>query len=263
GDRHPGDLRRAAAAAAGDGLELADGVRCAQRGRGGLRTVVAAGHTGRHHGPDRRLRDRRGYRVDRRCLQAARVSASVGTSLEVDMGTMIPCIEEESTIKRVMLLGSIGLAGCAATAVLPLHAQGPPARLTTFLQQRIGVDQTQLAAIERGDAVVKVLETDIKRDVAVFGIITVDVPRAFYVTRLQDFPNSLRARTRPHFGIFSTPASPADVADATVPPHDVDDVKKCKPGDCRIKMPAAEMQRLQSEIDWSAADPGTQLNAYA
>src|SRR4029077_5699468 len=137
---------------------------------------------------------------------------------------------------------------------VPLRAQQPPARLATFLQQHIGLDSARIAAIESGDAVVKVLETDIKRDFAVFGIITVDVPRRFYVTRLQDFPNSLRARTRPHFGIFSTPASPADVAAAPVPPHDVDDVKKCKPGDCRIKMPAADMQRLQSEIDWSAAD---------
>ncbi|HXI65886.1 MAG TPA: hypothetical protein VNH14_15405 [Gemmatimonadales bacterium] len=154
-----------------------------------------------------------------------------------------------------------GVMLLSAIAVIPLHAQGLPARLTTFLQQRIGVDQGQLAAIERGDAVVKVLETENKRDVAVFGIITVDVPRTFYVTRLQDFPNSLRARTRPHFGIFSTPASPADVADATVPAQDAHDVKKCKPGDCKIKMPAADMQRLQSEIDWSA-DPGTQLNAY-
>ena len=158
------------------------------------------------------------------------------------------------------LAGYVALAG--AVMRVPLRAQQPPARLATFLQQHIGLDSARIAAIERGDAVVKVLETDIKRDVAVFGIITVDVPRRFYVTRLQDFPNSLRARTRPHFGIFSTPASPADVADATVPPHDVDDVKKCKPGDCRIKMPAADMQRLQSEIDWSAADPGTQLNAY-
>ncbi|HEV2750197.1 MAG TPA: hypothetical protein VGV12_06690 [Gemmatimonadales bacterium] len=156
----------------------------------------------------------------------------------------------------------IALAGCAATAVIPLHAQGPPARLTTFLQQSIGLDQDQLAAIERGDVVVKVLETQNKRDVAVFGIITVDVPRVFYVTRLQDFPNALRAPTRPHFGIFSTPASPADVADATVPAQDFDDIKKCKPGDCKFKMPAADMQRLHSEIDWSAADVGTQLDAY-
>ena len=160
------------------------------------------------------------------------------------------------------LLGCIALAGCAAVVVIPLRAQGPPARLTSFLQQHIGVDQGQLAAIERGDAVVKVLKTENERDVAVFGIITVDVPRAFYVTRLEDFPNSLRAPTRPHFGIFHTPASPADVADATVPAHDVDDVKQCTPGDCNFKMPAADMQRLHNEIDWSAPHPETQLTAY-
>ncbi|HVH30329.1 MAG TPA: hypothetical protein VNA31_01500, partial [bacterium] len=132
------------------------------------------------------------------------------------------------------LLGYVALVGCAATAVIPLHAQGPPVRLTTFLQRHIGVDQAQLAGIERGDAVVKELKTVNERDVAVFGIITVDVPRRFYVTRVQDFPNSLQAPTRPHFGIFSTPASPAVVADATVAAQDVDDVKKCKPRDCNI-----------------------------
>lgn len=159
-------------------------------------------------------------------------------------------------------LGYIAVAGCAAIGVLPLPAQGPPARLTTFLQRQIGVDQAQLAAIERGETVVKVLKTENERDVAVFGIITVDVPRAFYVTRLEDFPNALRAPTRPHFGIFSTPASPADVADATVAAQDVKDIKDCEPGDCNIKMPAADMQRLHREIDWSAADPRRQLDAY-
>src|SRR6266550_3434969 len=114
------------------------------------------------------------------------------------------------------LLGWVALAGCGATVGVPLHAQHPPASLATFLQQRIGLDSARIASIEHGDAIVKVLDTENKRDVAV----------------------------------------------ATVPAHDVDDVKKCKPGDCKIKLPAAEMQRLQSEIDWSAADPGTQLNAY-
>src|SRR5258708_10212324 len=159
------------------------------------------------------------------------------------------------------LLGCVVLAGCGATVGVPLQGQQPPARLATFLHQRIGLDSARIASIERGDVIVKVLDTENQRDVAVFGIITVDVPRTFYVTRLQDFPNSLRAQTRPHFGIFSTPASLADVADATVPAHDVDDVRKCKPGDCRIKLPAADMQRLQTEIDSSATGPGTQLTA--
>src|SRR2546422_10576935 len=76
------------------------------------------------------------------------------------------------------LLGCVALAGCGATVGFPLHAQQPPARLATFLQQRIGLDSARIASIEHGDAIVKVLDTENKRDVAVFGIINVDVPRS-------------------------------------------------------------------------------------
>src|SRR5690348_9017154 len=96
----------------------------------------------------------------------------------------------------------VALIGCGAALSVPLHGQQPPAKLVSFLQQRIGLDRGQLESIERGDAIVKVLETENKRDVAVFGIIAVDVSREVYVTRLQDFPSSLRAPTRPRFGIF-------------------------------------------------------------
>ncbi len=160
------------------------------------------------------------------------------------------------------LLGYVALAGCGATVGVPLAAQQTPARLATFLQQHIGLDQAQLASIERGDAIVKVLDTENKRDVAVFGIIAVDVPREVYVARLQDFPSSLRAPTRPRFGIFQVPASAADVEGASVARNDVGDLKDCHPGDCKIKLPATDMQRLHADIDWAAADPQGQLNAY-
>jgi len=160
------------------------------------------------------------------------------------------------------LLGYVALAGCGATMGVPLHAQQPPARLATFLQQRIGLDSARIASIERGDVIVKVLDTENKRDVAVFGIIALEVPREVYVARLQDFPSSLRAPTRPRFGIFQVPASAADVERASVARNDVGDLKDCHPGDCKIKIPATDMQRLHADIDWAAADPQGQLNAY-
>jgi len=64
------------------------------------------------------------------------------------------------------LLGCVALAGCGAAVGVPLQAQQPPARLTTFLQQRIGLDSARIASIERGDVIVKVLDTQNKRDVA-------------------------------------------------------------------------------------------------
>jgi len=156
----------------------------------------------------------------------------------------------------------MALLGCVATAA-PLPGQQTPAALVRFLRQSIGLDTAQLAAVERGAAVVKVLETKNQRDVAVFGIITADVPRQRYVARLQDFPSSLRAPTRTRFGIFSDPATAADVQGLVVDRQDVSEMKDCRPDDCKIKLPATEMKRLREDIDWSAADPQVQVTAYA
>jgi len=145
---------------------------------------------------------------------------------------------------------------------MPLYAQAPPAKLAAFLHQRIGLDSAHVAAIEGAEPVVKILETQSTRDVAVFGIIRVDVPREFYVARLQDFASSLTAPTRPHFGIFHDPAVAADVAAATVAEHDVAQLKDCRPGACASKLPAADMQRIHDQIDLSSPDARSQLNAY-
>jgi len=69
-------------------------------------------------------------------------------------------------------------------AVAPLPGQQTPGSLLRFLRNSIGLDTAQLAAVERGAGVVKVLDTKNQRDVAVFGIITADVPRQRYVARL-------------------------------------------------------------------------------
>ncbi len=140
-----------------------------------------------------------------------------------------------------------------------------PSQLTNFLQQNIGFDAGQLAAIERGEPVVKVLETRDRRDVAVFGVVTMPIGREQYVRALRDFPTSLRTPNRTQLGIFSDPATAADVAAVTINGRDVAEMKSCKPGDCVVKLPATDMRRIHDEMNWSASptDLQTQLNAYA
>lgn len=153
------------------------------------------------------------------------------------------------------------LLGIALAAQAPVQGQGPPPKLTAFLRQRIGLDSVQLAAIERGETVVKELKTSNGRDVALFGIAVVDMSRQAFVARAANFSSSLSAPTR-RFGIFHDPAAAADVAAATMPADDLDEMQKCRPGDCKIKMPAADMQRLQSEVDWSSPNAQAQVSAY-
>src|SRR5467141_4842918 len=140
-----------------------------------------------------------------------------------------------------------------------------PARLTEFLQRSIGFDARELAAVERGEPVVKVLETRDRRDVALFGIITSALGREPYLRALRDFPTSLRTPNRTQLGIFSSPAVEADVAAVTINSRDVAEMKSCKPGDCVVKLPATDMRRIHDEMNWSASpsDLQAQLNAYA
>jgi hypothetical protein len=148
--------------------------------------------------------------------------------------------------------------------LLLLQVTAPP-ELTNFLQYSIGFDAQQMAAVERGEAVVKVLETRDRRDVALFGIITTAVGRDQYVRALRDFPTSLRTPNRTQLGIFSNPAKEADVAAVTINARDVAEMKSCKPGDCVVKLPATDMRRIHDEMNWSASpsDLQAQLNAYA
>ena len=149
-----------------------------------------------------------------------------------------------------------------ATALLQTQA---PASLTAFLQQRVGFDAAQLAAVERGETVVKVLETRDRRVVTVFGIVTTAMPRADYAARARDFQTALATPNRTRFGIFGVPPAGGDVAAVQVTARDVADMRDCKPGDCVAKLPAGDMQRVKSEVNWSASAPEiqAQLSAFA
>jgi len=153
------------------------------------------------------------------------------------------------------------------TFLVLLQAATPqrPAQLTQFLQQSIGFDAEQLGAVERGEAVVKVIEARDRRDVVVFGIITSPVSREQYVRALRDFSTSLHTPNRTQLGIFSDPATETDVAAVTINPRDVAEMKNCKPGDCVVKLPATDMRRIHDETNWSApaAEVQGQLSAYA
>jgi hypothetical protein len=146
--------------------------------------------------------------------------------------------------------------------MLLLQAVAPP-QLTQFLQQNIGLDATQLAAVERSEPVAKVLEARDRRDVALFGIVTVPVTRDAYVRAARDFPASLRTPNRTQLGIFSNPATESDVAAVTINSRDVAEMKDCKPGNCVAKLPATDMQRIREQMNWSAPDLQAQLSAYA
>jgi hypothetical protein len=149
------------------------------------------------------------------------------------------------------------------TLLMLLQVAPPPprsAQLTRFLEQSVGLDTAQLAALERGEPVAKVLPSS-GRDVALFGIVTVPRSRAAFTRAARRVPAALQTSQR-ILGLFSNPAVETDMAAFMIPRRDADALKDCKPGHCAIKLPALEMQRIRAQTDWSAPDLDAQLSAY-
>ena len=114
-------------------------------------------------------------------------------------------------------------------------------------------------AIEEGQPVVKLLPIQDKREVAVCGLVNLHVPAEVF---LQSFRESMARRSDPailEIGRFSSTPTLDDLQSLTLEPRDIDDLKTCVAGDCKVKLSAEMMQRFQNEIDWTAPDYRSQV----
>jgi hypothetical protein len=148
---------------------------------------------------------------------------------------------------------------CGLVLHAPAQAQQSAPDLASYLEQDIDLNAKQRASVEHGQSVAKVLGSPIDRDVVVFAIMAVDVPRPWFVEHFTAVDVPLRSPTRTNFGIFGTPASPSDVGALAISKDDIKDLKACRPLSCHFKLPASGMAFLSEHVDWNAPDVGARL----
>ena len=151
----------------------------------------------------------------------------------------------------------VTLAPPAAAQGAPL-TPGEPAR---FLSKYIGLSPAEIEQAKKGEVVTKVLNAADRDEVALFGIVAVNMSRDDVVKRVRDLPNFLRSPGRTAFGLFSTPAVATDVSAFTIDGSDFDVIKGCHPGDCDVKMPAKNIEAFGKGIDWSSPSARAQVEA--
>jgi hypothetical protein len=140
-------------------------------------------------------------------------------------------------------------------------AQVPAGEPARFLQRYIGLTADQIEQAKRGTVVTKVLASDDPEEIALFGIVAVDAPREEIVRRVRDLPTFLRTPGRAAFGLFHRPATVDDARAFVAEQSDLDALRKCRPGQCDVKMPAARMDEFRGAIDWSSGAAGAQVAA--
>ena len=164
---------------------------------------------------------------------------------------------------RHRVVGAVCLILLSLAVVRTANAQARWRTLDDFLARGIGLTASENAALTRGETVPRTLPTGDTRDVAVFGVVRIDVPRSFFIDRQRDFPRALRTPTRTEAQLISDPAVAGDLQAFDVSDDDLKELRKCKPNDCNFKLPATEMNRLRSSVDWSAPGARSRVAAYA
>ena len=130
----------------------------------------------------------------------------------------------------------------------------------TFLKTHIGFTDRDIRDMEQGKVVTKALETPVKQEVALFGIVWINGDMDAFVAKQVDIENFEKGKGVLNTKKLSDPPRLEDFAELTFPAKDLDAIPECEPGDCEVKVDAANLKRLQEEIDWSRPDAHARAN---
>ena len=143
-------------------------------------------------------------------------------------------------------------------AALPGRAQ-TAADLKTYFTN-LGLSQDQMAAIDKGEAFAKTLQSRIPDEIFVFGAVYIQATPEKYVKLANNFD---RLRKLPEFlalGRFSNPPQLSDLKGFDLDDGDIKELKDCKVGDCKLQLPAKAIEEIPKAVDWSSPNADEQAN---
>lgn len=136
-----------------------------------------------------------------------------------------------------------------------------PEGLERYLAAEVHPTAGERQALLAGGPVTKLLPSDQTKEVAVFGAIWIDTPAADYVDRVVDIENFEKGggfrRTRK----ISDPPALGDFAEIELSAKDVKDLRRCRPGDCEIKLSASGLEAFRTQVRWGTAGEKTDAEA--
>jgi hypothetical protein len=162
-------------------------------------------------------------------------------------------------MRRILLPGVLALAAVYGTTTPGAGSSLPP-RLESYLTA-VSATAKDREALVNGEPVTRMLDSDASKEVAVFGAIWIAAPIHRYVTAIQDIEGFERGGGFKVTKRISNPPALADFAALQLPDEDLDDLRKCRVGDCEIQLGEASLQRFHDEIDWNGAGAPQAANA--
>jgi hypothetical protein len=152
-------------------------------------------------------------------------------------------------------------AGLAVTlaAVSAARPAAPDRPVDVFLRKVVGFADADVASVDAGRVVAKQLPAADKAEIAAFGAVRVQADKAAALRRFREIEFLRGAPSVLESGWFGKPPRPGDLEGLTLEDADVEAARKCRPGDCALKLASSAMDRIRTEL----AGPSAQAKPKA
>ncbi len=121
-----------------------------------------------------------------------------------------------------------------------------------FLTREMGFSKTEFATFDAGKVVVRSLKPEEKGEIGVVGIVRVACTKERFLEQFRRFERFRSGRNIVALVRFSAPPVLSDLGGLTVEAGDLKAFRFCERGDCAVKLSERGMQRLRTEVSWSA-----------
>jgi hypothetical protein len=158
----------------------------------------------------------------------------------------------------VIALAVLTLPPAPRSADVP-HAL-PPA-LDTFLSEAVRATAADRDALTSGQPLVRLLDSDPAKEVAVFGAVWIDATPAAYVTALSDIERFERGDAIHVTKRIGDHAAASDFAAMSMTDEDFSDLKNCQLGDCALKVDERSLHTFRAAVDWRKPTARADANA--
>jgi hypothetical protein len=152
-----------------------------------------------------------------------------------------------------------GLVLTATVAQMPLPVAGVSPDVHGVLTTDLKFTPSEMSDLAAGKVVRHSIESSTPGEIAAVGGTWVGVPVDSFLKAFRDIVTFKKGEGVLQIGRFSDPPQVDDLAALTLDDEDFD-ARRCRVGDCSIRLSAADIGRFQ-QIDWNAPDARLRVSA--
>lgn len=156
---------------------------------------------------------------------------------------------------HTILAIAVLILGCTST----VWGQPQP---RTILKERIKLTDSEFQKIADGQVFTKVLSSPDPYGMLVFGAVYVNAPIDKFIPSFRDVKKLKENKVYLDVQEFSPGGAPPKLSDferLALDKKDIDELQKCKPGDCNVQV-FDDIEAFQKKIDWNSPNKYIQAN---